>query len=66
MGHGHYSSTLLKCVLPLFAVLPVLLILDFLLFSFRKTLQFQWTGAETCTFFIEANISGEQIMALIS
>lgn len=48
-----------------FVVLSVLLMLNFLLFSFRKTLQFQWTGAETSTFLIEANISGEQIMALI-
>lgn len=32
------------------------------LFCFpRKTLQFQWTGAETGTFFLETNISGEQI-----
>lgn len=37
------------------------------LFCFpRKTLQFQWTGAETGTFFLETNISGKQIIAVYS
>lgn len=40
-------------------------IVVFFFFS-RKTLQFQWTGAETGTFLIETNIPGEQILAFHS
>lgn len=37
------------------------------LFCFpRKTLQFQWTGTKAGTFFLETNISGEQIIAVYS
>lgn len=53
-----------------FALLSVLFILNFFLLLFffppRKTLQFQWTGAETGTFLLETNISGEQIMSVHS
>ncbi|KAK2529752.1 hypothetical protein Q9233_006662 [Columba guinea] len=45
-------------------MLSILFMLNFFLFSFfffsRKTLQFQWTGAETGTFLLETNISGMQ------
>jgi len=71
MGSGCYDSftpTLLKSVLFFCHVVSFVYaeVPPVVFFIPRKTLQFQWTGAETGTFLLETNISGEQIMAVRS